>query len=45
VLNPLWVAFFIGERPGSFALLGALIVLAGVVINAVGSAGAAPTTG
>jgi drug/metabolite transporter (DMT)-like permease len=44
VLNPLWVALFIGERPGSFALIGALIVLAGVVINAVGSARAAPTT-
>jgi drug/metabolite transporter (DMT)-like permease len=43
VLNPLWVALFIGERPGSFALIGALIVLSGVVINAVGSARAAPT--
>jgi drug/metabolite transporter (DMT)-like permease len=42
VLNPLWVAFFLGERPGSFALIGALIVLSGVVINAVGSARATP---
>lgn len=42
VLNPLWVAFFIGERPGSFAIMGALIVLAGVLINAIGSARAAP---
>ncbi|MFH1184844.1 MAG: DMT family transporter [Chloroflexota bacterium] len=42
VLNPLWVVFFIGERPGSFALIGALIVLSGVVINALGSARAAP---
>ena len=38
VLNPLWVALFIGERPGSFAVIGAAIVLAGVVVNAVGSA-------
>ena len=42
VLNPLWVAFFLGEWPGSFALVGALIVLSGVVINALGSARAAP---
>ena len=41
VLNPLWVALFIGERPGAFALVGAFIVLAGVMINAVGSARAA----
>jgi drug/metabolite transporter (DMT)-like permease len=38
VLNPLWVALFLGERPGSFALVGALVVLAGVIFNAVGSA-------
>jgi drug/metabolite transporter (DMT)-like permease len=44
VLNPLWVALFIGERPGSFAVIGALVVLAGVVINAVGSARAAPVS-
>jgi drug/metabolite transporter (DMT)-like permease len=42
VLNPLWVAFFLGERPGAFATVGALIVLAGVVFNAVGNARAAP---
>ena len=41
VLNPLWVAFFIGERPGSYALIGALVVLAGVAMNSVGSARAA----
>jgi drug/metabolite transporter (DMT)-like permease len=35
------VALFIGERPGTFALVGAVIVLAGVLINAVGSARAA----
>jgi drug/metabolite transporter (DMT)-like permease len=37
VLNPVWVFLFIGEAPGRFALLGGLIVLAGVAINAVGS--------
>ncbi len=38
VLNPVWVFFFIGEEPGRFALIGGLIVLAGVVLNAVGGA-------
>jgi drug/metabolite transporter (DMT)-like permease len=38
ILNPVWVFLFMGERPGAFALLGGLVVLAGVVLNAVGSA-------
>lgn len=38
ILNPLWVFLFLGERMGRFALLGGLVVLAGVVISAVGSA-------
>jgi drug/metabolite transporter (DMT)-like permease len=38
ILNPLWVVVFLGEEPGRFALVGALIVLAGVVFSAVGSA-------
>jgi drug/metabolite transporter (DMT)-like permease len=42
VLNPIWVFLFIGEEPGRFALLGGLIVLAGVALNAIGSARAAP---
>lgn len=42
VLNPVWVFLFIGEEPGRFALLGGLIVLAGVAMNAIGSARAAP---
>lgn len=42
ILNPIWVALFIGERPGMFALAGAFIVLLGVILNAVGSARAAP---
>jgi drug/metabolite transporter (DMT)-like permease len=42
VLNPVWVFLFIGEEPGRFALIGGLIVLAGVALNAVGSARAAP---
>ncbi len=43
VLNPLWVAFFLAETPGAFATMGACIVLAGVVFNAVGNARAAPS--
>ena len=42
VLNPLWVAFFLGEKPGAFATIGALIVLAGVVFNSIGNGRAAP---
>lgn len=42
ILNPLWVAFFLGEKPGAFATLGAVIVLAGVIFNAVGNARAVP---
>ena len=38
VLNPVWVFLFIGERPGRFALLGGLIVLAGVGLSALGGA-------
>ncbi len=42
VLNPVWVFIFLGEEPGRFALLGGVIVLAGVALNAIGSARAAP---
>ncbi len=42
VLNPVWVFLFIGEAPGRLALLGGVIVLAGVALNAIGSARAAP---
>lgn len=42
ILNPLWVFLFIAEMPGSLALLGALVVLAGVIISAIASARAAP---
>ena len=38
VLNPIWVFLFIGEEPGRFALIGALIVLTGVAINAISGA-------
>ena len=38
ILNPLWVAMFIGERPGAFALIGAGIVLLGVVISGIAGA-------
>jgi drug/metabolite transporter (DMT)-like permease len=38
VLNPVWVFFFIGEKPGLFALVGGIIVLGGVALNALSSA-------
>ncbi len=38
ILNPVWVFLFIGERPGPMALVGALVVLAGVIFSAVTSA-------
>jgi drug/metabolite transporter (DMT)-like permease len=38
VLNPVWVFLFYGEQPGRFAIIGGLIVLAGIVLNAVGGA-------
>ncbi len=41
VLNPVWVFLFVGEEPGTFALAGGLVVLAGIAINAIGSARAA----
>ena len=41
VLNPIWVFLFLGEEPGRFAFIGGLIVLAGVTLNAIGSARAA----
>jgi drug/metabolite transporter (DMT)-like permease len=41
ILNPVWVFLFLGESMGSFALIGGLVVLGGVIFNAVGSARAA----
>jgi drug/metabolite transporter (DMT)-like permease len=38
ILNPVWVFLFLGERMGSFALIGGLIVLTGVIVSAIGSA-------
>jgi drug/metabolite transporter (DMT)-like permease len=35
ILNPIWVFLFISEMPGPMALLGAGVVLAGVIISAV----------
>ena len=37
VLNPIWVFLFIGEQPGLFALIGGVIVLSGVALNAISS--------
>ena len=33
VLNPLWVFLALGERPGNFALLGAVFLIGAVVMN------------
>ena len=41
VLNPIWVFLFYGESMGSFALVGGLVVLGGVILSAIGSARAA----
>jgi len=41
IFNPVWVYLFLGESTGKFALLGGLVVLAGVIVGAVGSAQAA----
>jgi drug/metabolite transporter (DMT)-like permease len=38
VLNPVWVFLFLGERMGRFAVFGGLVVLAGVILSAAGSA-------
>jgi drug/metabolite transporter (DMT)-like permease len=35
ILNPLWVFLLIGERPGSWAVVGGLIVLSAVTIRSV----------
>jgi len=35
VLNPLWVMLALGERPGSWAIVGALLVLAAVLARGV----------
>lgn len=42
VLNPLWVMWMLGERPGSWATVGAVLVLASVVVRAVLGAMRAP---
>jgi drug/metabolite transporter (DMT)-like permease len=35
VLNPVWVLIFIGEKPGTFAMIGGAVVLGSVVIRAL----------
>jgi len=35
ILNPLWVFLLIGEQPGTFAMLGGLVVLAAVTARSV----------
>ena len=38
VFNPVWVYLFLGEAMGRSALLGGVVVLAGVIVSAAGSA-------
>jgi drug/metabolite transporter (DMT)-like permease len=45
VLNPVWVFLFLGERMGTYALLGGLVVLGGVALSAMGSARAGKENG
>jgi len=35
ILNPLWVFIFLGERPGSWAIIGGTIVLTSLVLRAI----------
>jgi drug/metabolite transporter (DMT)-like permease len=37
IFNPVWVYLFLGEAMGKSALLGGFVVLAGVIVGAVGS--------
>ncbi len=45
VLNPVWVFLFLGERMGTYAFWGALVVLGGVILSAISSARATKETG
>jgi len=40
ILNPIWVYVFLGERIGSYALIGGLVVLVGVTLSAIGGTNA-----
>jgi drug/metabolite transporter (DMT)-like permease len=35
ILNPLWVLFFLGERPGAWALVGGAVVLGAVTVRSL----------
>lgn len=35
VLNPLWVAFFLSEKPGQFAIMGGIIVIGSVTVRSI----------
>lgn len=37
IFNPIWVLFFVGERPGPLALVGGAIVLGAVTLRAIAS--------
>ena len=38
ILNPIWVAFFIGEKPSGYAMAGGGVVVAAVLMHALSSA-------
>jgi drug/metabolite transporter (DMT)-like permease len=38
VLNPIWVFLFLGERPGKWALVGGLIIIASVLLHMLAGA-------
>lgn len=37
IMNPVWVLFFVGERPGRLALVGGAIVIGAVTLRAIAS--------
>lgn len=42
VANPLWVFLFLGERPGPYAIAGAVIVLLAIGVNTIFARGRTP---
>jgi drug/metabolite transporter (DMT)-like permease len=37
ILNPIWVAWYIGETPGSKTLLGATLILIAIIFLGIAS--------
>jgi drug/metabolite transporter (DMT)-like permease len=42
ILNPVWVFLAVGERPGSWALLGGAVIVAAVIIHTLSQSRSAP---